>query len=50
MQEQRREIEEILDRIKKCTCEADLIKLRRKLDHRITWFCNRKISELIKTI
>ena len=50
MQEQRREIEEILDRIEKCTCETDLIKLRRELDHLITRFCNRKISELVKTI
>lgn len=50
MQEQRREIEEILDRIENLTCETDLIKLRRELDHLITRFCNRKISELVKTI
>ena len=50
MQEQREKIEEILNRIEKCTCEADLIKLRRELDHWITWFCNRKISDLTKTI
>ncbi len=50
MRERRREIEEVLDRIEKCTCETDLIKLWRELDHLITRFCNRKISELVKTI
>jgi hypothetical protein len=50
MRERRREIEEVLDRIEKCTCETDLIELRRELDHLITRFCNRKISELVKTI
>lgn len=50
MRERRREIEEVLDRIEKCTCEADLIELRRKLNQLVTCFCNRKISELVETI
>lgn len=49
MQERRRKIEDILDRIEKCTCEADLIKLRKELDYAITFFCNKKISDLTET-
>ena len=47
MEELRKEIEEILEKIEKCADENQLIKLRNKLSDACIRYCNYKMSEII---